>query len=379
MLVWVSSLGCCSLDLGLGNSLAYADSAMDWDTNTNAGLIQSMQEVGVNMGIIQTSLTPAIHDCSTVLEPAVPPPTPQKTEAIKLKAPIQNLIQTLSEVIMTQAQALRSPLGSPPAPPAIRASQPLLLAVTKSAPKVGHSGDLPQAFQDPSSPNNSQIYMYNKNTQAPSFSEGRVSAPVTIAPPIQIDEPSPPAPDTLSGSASEGLADMDSYYANSPQVRSMLAYAWQSKHPRTVRRCYHYVKQALYRAGIVPRGSLTGNHAYQALPDLKKQGFINLLEITDGKGRHPYAGLTSDPAKAPVGSIVVYQGDGLYPWSQDGDVQIHMADGGWISDYYSPHYMTEQYTYWNGYKYSDKQHFKVIGVMIDPALEAQSPITTAKR
>jgi hypothetical protein len=119
-------------------------------------------------------------------------------------------------------------------------------------------------------------------------------------------------------------------------------------HSRTTYECYHYVKAALYRSGMARPGSLTGRAASQAVSDLRRQGFTNLLD------NPKYAYMRGSPERAPIGAVVVYAS--RIPKYSNGDVQIHAPDG-WISDYFSKNAMIRQ---WNG------RDFYVLGIMTKP-------------
>jgi hypothetical protein len=189
------------------------------------------------------------------------------------------------------------------------------------------------------------------------------SSPAPAEPVANIDLNNAPSPSGITPQNALSLANIDSTYANNPQIRRMINYAWDHHSAVTQGECYHAVKQALYAAHIVPKGSLPGDYASAAMPDLAKQGFVNLLDIPG------YQNLATHPEQAPVGAIVVYSGSDRYDWSKYGDVQIHMANGEWISDYYSRNAMLRQTTYRDGVAYPDKDYFHVVGVMVDPKLE----------
>jgi hypothetical protein len=132
------------------------------------------------------------------------------------------------------------------------------------------------------------------------------------------------------------------YINYSPRSRSYFG----RKNPRQYTGfCYHYIKDAIYDSGMVPRGSLTHAPASDAAQELSRQGFTNLLNSNPSLRQHP--------ENAPVGSIIVYAGDRTYRY---GDIQIKTEDG-FIADYFSPNAMTHQH---NG------AHFHVVGVMVKP-------------
>ncbi len=95
--------------------------------------------------------------------------------------------------------------------------------------------------------------------------------------------------------------------------------------------CYRGVKTVLQRSGMVDR-YLPGGSARGAGPHLQQDGFINLLE-TDYKEK-----ITS-PNDAPLGSVLVYEGDPRTRSRSDrnyrhGHIEIR-TDQGFISDYFS--------------------------------------------
>lgn len=119
--------------------------------------------------------------------------------------------------------------------------------------------------------------------------------------------------------------------------------------------CYRYVKRALvtgYGISYPP-----GEHAKEAVRDLKKQGFKNLMDA-------PYKGIIKSADDAPKGAVIVYE---TKDKSQSGDIQIKTdwgTDGGFVSDFYSSRSFLE----------SPKaaqlarrgKPYKIIGVMIKP-------------
>ncbi len=90
--------------------------------------------------------------------------------------------------------------------------------------------------------------------------------------------------------------------------------AEQHAAPRSILRCWHYVKAALVDAGAV-RSCPTTAYAFQAADELvARHGFVKL------RGNDPYS--------APVGSVLVYSGHGA------GHVELRTAHG-FASDYRS--------------------------------------------
>lgn len=117
-------------------------------------------------------------------------------------------------------------------------------------------------------------------------------------------------------------------YSNSPNVQSMISYAEERKFPDSVKWCYRYVKRALMAGNLSETTYLPGRHAKEAVQDLPKIGFINLLDDP------AYRQTITSPSKAPKGAILVYRAkDG-----ESGHIEIKTGegdDGGYISDYKS--------------------------------------------
>lgn len=90
--------------------------------------------------------------------------------------------------------------------------------------------------------------------------------------------------------------------------------AAQRAHQHSTYQCWHYVKDALVDAQVVPNRPGTA-YAKQAGDELtKKYGFTKLK--------------VSDPFKAPIGSVLVYGGNGA------GHVELRTAQG-FASDFLS--------------------------------------------
>jgi hypothetical protein len=166
----------------------------------------------------------------------------------------------------------------------------------------------------------------------------QVTHPTPVAHAAPVTRTAPTRPPSSAASSSQ----------ESPRIQALLAAAGRDEHTATHYECYHFVKEALYKSGMVRPGSLPGGAAKDAVSDLSKQGFTNLLD--DPKNAY----FRNSPDSVPVGAVVVYAGD-TYTYRY-GDVQIHEPHG-WVSDYHSANAMIHQ---WNG------NHFHVIGVMVKP-------------
>ncbi len=135
-------------------------------------------------------------------------------------------------------------------------------------------------------------------------------------------------------------------YSDSPEVGRMINIAMRNRQAHPTGHCYHYVKRAVYTGYLARNGSLGGGYAVMAVKDLESQGFRNILNDMIEESGYDYR----MSERAPIGSILVFAGDWHY---RAGDVAIKTKTG-YVSDYYSPRPITEQ---WNG------AHFRLIGVM----------------
>lgn len=92
--------------------------------------------------------------------------------------------------------------------------------------------------------------------------------------------------------------------------------ATYSAHKHSRRRCWRAVKNALIEANLVEYRPTT-KYAKQAGEELEQKFAFKKLDLTD-------------PFDAPIGSILVYGGNGA------GHVEIRTADG-FVSDFFSDH------------------------------------------
>lgn len=119
-------------------------------------------------------------------------------------------------------------------------------------------------------------------------------------------------------------------YSTSKEVDKSIRYGMRNKSPRSKRLCYRYVKRSLLGGDLVD-DYLPGAHAKNAVGDLKRRGFTNMMD--DPR----YKDLIKNPADAPKGAVLVYRNtrDSRHP----GHVEIKTdwgRAGGYVSDFYRP-------------------------------------------
>lgn len=152
-------------------------------------------------------------------------------------------------------------------------------------------------------------------------------------------------------------------YSNSLQVKRTIAWALEKNSGRHSRKmCYQKVKEALATEFVNGKGPgqnlipkwFASQSAKNATTDLKKFGFINLLE------KSSFHKIILDPKDAPKGAVLVYK-TSLHKY---GHIEIKLDDGPvsrYAADYVSDHAITDQQGL--GKKY------QLIGVMIKPELK----------
>lgn len=189
-----------------------------------------------------------------------------------------------------------------------------------------------------------------------------------------------------------GLDEKIKKYSNSIEVTRMIDWAMKSKNKFSTGNCYRKVKEALAtQCGpdkkkdgrvyyhcvnpIRPEGGKLGpgnnltakvstemadKAALSAKTRLKKDGFINLLEV------EPYKSQIKFPSEAPKGSVLVYSSgipcDGI---ADCGHIEIKTdSEGkpGYVSDYYSADAINQTARV---RKYGNS-NYKLVGVMIKP-------------
>lgn len=144
-------------------------------------------------------------------------------------------------------------------------------------------------------------------------------------------------------------------YSESAKVKKTIQSAMANREPGFTSKCYRYVKRALVAGQKISYPP--GEHAKQAVTDLKRQGFKNLMDS-------PYKGIIKSADDAPKGAIVVYATSDK---NQSGDIQIKMDwgnDGGYVSDFYNPRSFLESPKARDFARRG--KPYKIIGVMIKP-------------
>ncbi|MFM6929147.1 MAG: hypothetical protein ACKOX6_11825 [Bdellovibrio sp.] len=145
-------------------------------------------------------------------------------------------------------------------------------------------------------------------------------------------------------------------YSEGKDVASAIAFAMKKKYAKSQAYCYRSVKRALVASGIVEEYP-PGEHAKQAVNDLKDQGLINMLEHSK------YKKLLQTPDDAPKGAILVYANN----TKESGDTQIKTdwgSESGFVNDFYSNNSFLESP---KARRYDrEGKPYKIIGVMIKP-------------
>lgn len=151
-------------------------------------------------------------------------------------------------------------------------------------------------------------------------------------------------------------------YSNSLEVKKTIDWAYEkNKHKKSSFSCYRAVKEAL--ANQTKRGKGSGNNlinkwyssqkARDAVGDLEKKGFINLLDHS------PYNESLKDPRKAPKGAVLVYK----TTRHRYGHIEIKLDEGEnslYAADYVSARPITAG---------GSGKSYTLIGVMIKPGLK----------
>lgn len=131
-------------------------------------------------------------------------------------------------------------------------------------------------------------------------------------------------------------------YSNSAATQKVIDYAMSHKRRKSQGACYRYVKEALACGPKGRRGSgdclipswYSGVPASGAKNDLKRYGFVNLLEID------PYKTQITSPRQAPKGAVLVYSSGVPCRGTRIpdcGHIEIKTGSGnnpGYVSDYY---------------------------------------------
>ncbi|HUD30035.1 MAG TPA: LysM peptidoglycan-binding domain-containing protein [Novosphingobium sp.] len=143
--------------------------------------------------------------------------------------------------------------------------------------------------------------------------------------------------------------------------------ARQAVLPRSIGKCYRYVKRALLNGGAVGH-YLGGEAANEAGPLLVREGFVDILGLAAAGIRSPY--------DAPVGAVIVYKAT---PTATDrnriyGHIEIRTADG-FASDYFSPRARTGARE--NGLAINSASGRVVCGVYVKPDVAAPASVAPA--
>jgi len=145
-------------------------------------------------------------------------------------------------------------------------------------------------------------------------------------------------------------------YSESKHVESTISFAMKKKYAKSQAYCYRAVKQALVAGGVVKKYP-PGEHAKQAVHDLKDQGLINMLDNPE------YKKIIKTADDAPKGAVIVYANN----TKESGDTQIKKdwgSEGGFVNDFYSNNSFLESPKA-RRYDRAGKP-YKIIGVMIKP-------------
>lgn len=159
--------------------------------------------------------------------------------------------------------------------------------------------------------------------------------------------------------ADDSLMQKIKNYSNSSAIAKMIK-AGLGKGRTSIGRCYRQVKELLTKGRLAP-SSFGSEPARLAKEDLKKYGFINLLE-TD-----PYSSQITKASEAPKGSILVYS-SGI-PCRRStvkdcGHVEVKLGEPGepgYASDYKSADAINETAS---SKRFGSR--YKLIGVMVKP-------------
>lgn len=174
-------------------------------------------------------------------------------------------------------------------------------------------------------------------------------------------------------------------YSSSKEVSRMIDWAMKNKSPKSRGICYRKVKEALAtqcgnpRRGkcenpFTPEGGKNGpgnnltksvstewadSYALSAKTRLKKEGFVNLLEV------EPYKSQMLSPTDAPKGAVLVYSSGIPCNGQKDcGHSEIktgNPGEPGYVSDYYSKDAINETP---RARKYGS--NYTLVGIMIKP-------------
>ncbi len=207
-------------------------------------------------------------------------------------------------------------------------------------------------------------------------------APKTTAKVSEADKIEPQVGPTLRGSLDQQIRN----YSDSKEVARMIDWAMKNKSTSSRRLCYRTVKEAMAtqcgpprddyvcKNPFAPEGGKKGpgnnlmktvstewadSYALSAKTRLKKDGFINLLEI------EPYKTQMRSPSQAPKGAVLVYSsGIPCGNVSDCGHIEIktgNSGEKGYVSDFYLPDAINETP---RARRYGS--NYKLVGIMIKP-------------
>lgn len=119
-------------------------------------------------------------------------------------------------------------------------------------------------------------------------------------------------------------------YSTSRTVEKSIKYGMRNKEARSKKLCYRYVKRAILGGDLV-NDYLPGAKAVNAVGDLKRRGFINMME--DPR----YKKLIKNPQDAPKGAILVYRHGTDRRHAGHAEIKTDWGSkGGYVSDFYRP-------------------------------------------
>lgn len=136
---------------------------------------------------------------------------------------------------------------------------------------------------------------------------------------------------------------MQNPYTDPAAVRRLVQDAISNRNYRSRGQCWIYVRQALARSGMVPRGTpLQATTPQARVQRLQSAGFRNIVN----------SNLAMRPEDAPVGSVLIFahRSNPRDP----GDAQIR-TETGYVNDFFWPTAFTNQTT---------GRNFRLIGVMV---------------
>ncbi|WP_413944230.1 hypothetical protein [Bdellovibrio sp. HCB-162] len=117
-------------------------------------------------------------------------------------------------------------------------------------------------------------------------------------------------------------------YSLSEEAEASIKYGMRNKERRSKKLCYRYVKRALLGGDLVD-DYLPGSKARYGVGDLKRRGFINMLE--DPR----YKGLIKSPKDAPKGAVLIYRNTRDRNHAGHAEIKTDWGTkGGYVSDFF---------------------------------------------